>query len=91
MTKQKKRTAKKHKNVRLPSVRRRRVRIKPHKGPFQLELPLQMPLFPVHTVTSSPVELPVPAVATVPVVVVPPTPAVQQSLLGAGLDSGVAS
>lgn len=87
MTKQKKRTAKKHKNVRLPSVRRRRVRIKPHKGPFQLELPLQMPLFPVHTVTSSPVEVPVAVAAAAPVVVAPAPPAVQQSLLDAGVVS----
>lgn len=25
----------------------RRTRVKLHKGPFQIELPLQMPLFPV--------------------------------------------
>jgi hypothetical protein len=88
MTKQKKRTAKKHKNVRLPSVRRRRVRIKPHKGPFQLELPLQMPLFPVHTVTSSPVEVPAVAASSSPApIAAPATPAVQQSLLDAGIAS----
>jgi hypothetical protein len=85
MTKHKKRSAKKHKNVRRPSARRRRVRIKPHKGPFQLELPLQMPLFPVHTVTS-PVEAPVVAVAA-PAVCAPTTPAVQPSLLDVGVAS----
>jgi hypothetical protein len=88
MTKHTKRTAKKHKNVRLPSVRRRRVRIKPHKGPFQLELPLQMPLFPVHTVTSSPVEAPIVAASPAPMpAAASPVSAVQQSLLDAGASS----
>jgi hypothetical protein len=87
MTKHTKRTAKKHKNARLPSVRRRHARIKPHKGPFQLELPLQMPLFPVHTVTS-PVDLPVVAVVPSPgSPVVAPVSAVQQSLLDVGASS----
>ena len=52
MTKHNKRTRKKHKGAQRPASRRRRVRIKPHKGPFQLELPLQMPLFPLQTVPS---------------------------------------
>ena len=52
MTKNSKRTRKKHKGAQRPAVRRRRVRIKPHKGPFQLELPLQMPLFHLQTVSS---------------------------------------
>lgn len=29
------------------SARKKRTRVKVHKGPFQIELPLQMPLFPV--------------------------------------------
>ncbi|HEY1099764.1 MAG TPA: hypothetical protein VGF99_12595, partial [Myxococcota bacterium] len=52
MTNTSKRTLKKRKGGRTPGLRRRRVRIKPHKGPFQLELPLQMPLFPLQTVAS---------------------------------------
>jgi 2-succinyl-5-enolpyruvyl-6-hydroxy-3-cyclohexene-1-carboxylate synthase len=41
-TKKRKRSGK----VAKKAARRRRTTIKPIKGPFQIELPLQMPLFP---------------------------------------------
>jgi hypothetical protein len=40
----KRKTKKKKKPKKKPKSRRGRV--KQHKGPFQIELPLQMPLFP---------------------------------------------
>jgi len=42
----KKPRAKKKKKPKKKAKSRRRLRVKQHKGPFQIELPLQMPLFP---------------------------------------------
>lgn len=63
---------------------RRRARVKPHRGPFQIELPLQMPLFPMEAVhapaaSHQPAELP-PAPRS-------PSGHSQPSLLGPGLTS----
>lgn len=84
MTKKTKRNRKKHKTARAPAARRRRVRIKPHKGPFQLELPLQMPLFPVQTVVMSPSA----SLSSSPPIVAVDAPPAAQSL---PLDFGIAS
>ena len=47
MTKKPKRKKKgKAKKAKAKLRARRRTRVKPHRGPFQIELPLQMPLFP---------------------------------------------
>jgi 2-succinyl-5-enolpyruvyl-6-hydroxy-3-cyclohexene-1-carboxylate synthase len=46
MTKKPKRKKKKAKKAKAKLRARRRARVKPHRGPFQIELPLQMPLFP---------------------------------------------
>ena len=86
MTKKNKRN-RKHKSARPPAARRRRVRIKPHKGPFQLELPLQMPLFPVQTVIVSPVSLPSSSSLPPPLSLPAEAPAAQPLLLDFGAAS----
>lgn len=92
MKKKKKRARKKKK--RATPARRRRVSIKPHKGPFQIELPLQMPLFPGEAGGPlGPVGVLPPAASTEKRA---PSPHRQESLLGfstpsAGVDAAEAS
>ena len=63
MKKKKAKKPKKRKNAAKSSRRRRSARVRPIVGPFQIELPLQMPLFPL----SSPVvEPPAPVAADAP-------------------------
>jgi hypothetical protein len=59
MKKKKPKKAKKRKTAAKSSRRRRAARVRPIVGPFQIELPLQMPLFPL--LSSSPSEQAAPA------------------------------
>ena len=51
MKKQKQRRRKK-KQKKTAKAKARRLKVKVHKGPFQIELPLQMPLFPLTSSTA---------------------------------------
>jgi hypothetical protein len=48
----------KKKKAKAKAPPRRRARIKPHRGPFQIELPLQMPLFPIEPSSAPPAPRP---------------------------------
>ena len=67
MKKKKAKKPKKRKNAAKSSRRRRAARVRPIVGPFQIELPLQMPLFPLSSsVSESPSVAPVAASADGP-------------------------
>jgi hypothetical protein len=81
MTKKPKRPKQKKKKAKAKKARasrRRRTRVKPIVGPFQIELPLQMPLFP-HEPSSAPARPEGTPPASAPVV--DPAPAPSQPLL----------
>jgi len=85
MKKKKSKTKKrKKKKAKAKTPARRGARIKPHRGPFQIELPLQMPLFPIEP---SPAPSPSPAPVNDEVRAPPPRENFQQPLLAPSITS----